>query len=343
MSTDSSGVAMGRVEAVSDESSSQAGGVSLRDLSDLAAAIERVVALLAVDAVPAANGSDALERIADIAFVLHERDVEASLCDALDTAVHELAKAEQLKQANGERAQQALASLRELARRLNDMMAPAHAEQRNAPPAAIDDGTPNESALASAVAADKMADDTIGGDGLLAMEMREDEAFAQTVASLAASLHSLGEPDDVASDLQREAAVIAAPSSAVLAGAPVIESFAAVFLGEAGSLRTPPEPQALPDPHEDPGDLFEPLAGDFLAGEEVGAASDKSAAESLGDSGVEGLSKMPAPTTMAPAPPAAPPPAAAAVQPQAAPVPAANDPLAPVRALSEEELIALFS
>jgi hypothetical protein len=330
---------MGRVETASDETSAQAGGASPRDLSELAAAIERVAALLAADALSAPDGSAALERIADIAFVLHERDIEASLYDGLAAAVHELAKAEQLKQANAARAQQALASLRELARRVNDMIAPTHAEQRNEPPAAIDDATPSESAPAGAVADDGTAHDAMKSGGLFAMEVREDAA-----------------------------------SSAVPAGAPVIESFAAIFLGdpalpppseikagsgedvsgdekpgsdnvgppfEAEPSRTPPELQALLDPDEDPGDLFEPLAGDVPANEKAGAVFGEAvaaAADSVGDFGLEDLCDA-----FPPQSPPAPPPPAVAAAPQAAALPVANDPLAPMRALSEEELIALFS
>ncbi|MGH6676408.1 MAG: hypothetical protein ACRECE_09345, partial [Xanthobacteraceae bacterium] len=68
------------------------------------------------------DGCDAIERIADIAFVLHEREVEASLCDALDAAVREVGAAGANFRSGAERAHEAMAQLNEIERRLEEMI-----------------------------------------------------------------------------------------------------------------------------------------------------------------------------------------------------------------------------
>src|SRR5580704_3074331 len=80
--------AIERVEAaIRGEPSAQ----SSAGLKEIAVAIERIDAVLA--AVKASNIHSAVEQIQDIAFVLHERPVEQSLCDALDGAIREIADA----------------------------------------------------------------------------------------------------------------------------------------------------------------------------------------------------------------------------------------------------------
>ncbi len=214
MSTDPSGAAIGRVDAAVDESSPQAAAASPHSLADLAAAIERVAALIAADATPEPKGSEALERIADIAFVLHERDVEASLCDALDAAVREMSNAEALREASVQRAQEAAELLRELSRRVNDMIALSQAQQRTEPAAAANNAAPSKSESATTVQGDdeKAADDEIPRDGLFATDVREDDEFAQAVAALAASLPSLANSAEPIGDQQREPADSSAQS-----------------------------------------------------------------------------------------------------------------------------------
>jgi len=267
MSTDPSGAAIGRVDAAVDESSPQA-AASPRGLADLAAAIERVEALIAADATTEPKGSEALERIADIAFVLHERDVEASLCDALDAAVRELSSADALKQASLQRTHQAVELLREVSHRVNDMIALAAAP----PPAAANTAARGEceSATGGEQVGKNAADDEIPRDDLFATNAREDDEFAQAVAALAGSLPSLADPAESIGDPQREPADNSARSpdhaqaleplaqGAEYTGVPereaelsesesaaevtlVIESASAVFLGEfLGEPSSPP-------------------------------------------------------------------------------------------------------
>lgn len=214
MLTDLSGAAIGRVAAPADESLPPAAAVLPCDLADLAALVDRVLTLMAAEGGSRPEGSDALERIADIAFVLHERDVEASLCDALDAAVREMSKAETLRQASGQRAQEAVELLRELSRRVKEMLASSQSQRRTAPAAAANSAAPGEDDAAAAERlAEEAAEDAGPRDGLSATDMREDEEFAQAVAALAASLPSLADAVESSGDPQRQPADGAARSA----------------------------------------------------------------------------------------------------------------------------------
>lgn len=334
MSTNPSGAAVGRSVMASPD-----GGASPRELADLAAAIGRVAALLAADASRPPDGSDALERIADIAFVLQGRDIERSLCDALDAAVRDLGKAEAFRL---ERAHQAANSLRTLVRRIHETLASAHGEEAVDPRTAANSTWPTE-----AMPAGEMVEDAIARGGSLAAHVQEDDAFVQAVASLVASLPLLGERNEPASNQQPDHATgHEKPEAAPDAAAP---------------QRPASEPHNLPDPDEDPGDLFEPLADDAdrdepnrhgaasaapngvairpgspgVARENGARPAPAAGYSSLGGQGdaqsIAGRPRGPADSM------------AAGATPQPAPPPRANDPLAAVRALSEEEMIALFS
>lgn len=213
MSTDPSGAAIGRVDAAVDELSSlQSAAVPPCDLADLAAAIEHVEALIAAGVTQGPDGSAAVERIADIAFVLHEREVEASLCDALDAAVREISDAGTHKQASAQRTHQVTELLRELSRRVNDMMALSAAEQRAEPPDAASAASASsgaEPAIARRDDDEDAADDEILRDGLFEADVREDDEFAEVVAALAASLPALADADEPPSGPQRESAAVA--------------------------------------------------------------------------------------------------------------------------------------
>ncbi len=64
-----------------------------RNLINLAAAIERIEAEVAAAEMTPADGLAAAERIEDIAFMLREREVGATLCDALEAAIRALGNA----------------------------------------------------------------------------------------------------------------------------------------------------------------------------------------------------------------------------------------------------------
>jgi len=235
------------------------------DLTEFAAALERIAALIADagDAAPRPGGSAAAERIADIAFILHERDIEASLCDALDAAVREITHACSRNQIEAERAQEAAVLLRELLARVKRTIVQADPNRGIEPPQMLAAApVPIEAAPAPDVA-ESAADEGASNDGMLpavqlAAELQEDEDFVQAVASLAASLPSL--PDEIEpaaddappgaidviaeprDDAQRresasEAVVEAAQSGRVTAQvAPNNESVSAAFLGEPSLL-----------------------------------------------------------------------------------------------------------
>lgn len=314
------------------------------DLAELASALAQVEALVAVGAEAGPDAAAAVERIADIAFVLHEREVESSLCDALDAAMREISEANARNRASVQRAHEAAELLRALAQRLDTMMA-AQAQEHAARSAAgaelecadefpaparlFDEEVPEDGAFAQAVAA--LAE---------SLPQRSDAASAQfldQVADSGAVLETLarvdGEPvKETSSNVgvhaaetmsgagQREphesvtTASVGAPSSDPVAHASLASSADAV-------AATPADMNRSIDPDEDPGDLFEPMPDMRPAAN--GPAPLAAAA----------------PASLAPQAPRA----AATAPAHAALRPAANDPLAPIRALSEEELIALFS
>jgi hypothetical protein len=196
MSTDPFGAKIGRSDAAVDGSLPPTVAGSPRGLDDLAAAIEHIAVLIARDATPEPDASAALERIADIAFVLHERDVEASLCDALDAAVREASQAAMLREARGQRLREAAELLRALSRRINDMVALSQPEQRAVPPAAANTAaaSPAEGASIAQRDGEEAADNEIRRDRSRTPDVEEDDEFARAVASLTASLADSSEP-----------------------------------------------------------------------------------------------------------------------------------------------------
>ena len=189
MSTDPSTAAFARPDAA-DESRLLAAAQAL-DVAELIAALAQVEALLA-DGPEGSEGSAAIERIADIAFVLHEREVERSLCDGLDAAVREIGAADAVKRASAQRAREAAALLRELTQALNEILATAGVEQHEqpaaivveAPPAPNNGQTVQDGRDAEAGEADEPATPA----ALFDADMPEDDAFALTVAALADAL-----------------------------------------------------------------------------------------------------------------------------------------------------------
>jgi hypothetical protein len=201
MSTDPIGAALTRDDSAVTADAPQTASDQSSELSSIATAIERVEALLA-DGGPEPEGSEAIERIADIAFVLHERDVEASLCDALDAAVRELANANTAKRSNVHHVRHAAEMLRELSQRVSDIVAllqvsplPAanHVAGNEAAPSATapEEGEP---ATVDQSAGEDALDGEIPREGLFPAELLEDDEFARAVAELAASLPALVEP-----------------------------------------------------------------------------------------------------------------------------------------------------
>lgn len=315
------------------------------DLAELASALAQAEALVAACADHSPDAAAALDRIADIAFVLHEREVEPSLCDALDAAMREISEAHARNRANVQRAHEAAELLRGVGRRLDAMIA-AQAQPQAPGMAAVDSGEL------------ECADEFPAPARLFESEVAHDTGFAQTVAALADSLPRPGGAtpaqcpdhlppvDGAASEPLPHSDVVAeqtdsaeAPSRAGEDGAPDDDAGA---MAAAASSSDPaaianhvslvaaaaaPIVEAI-DPDDDPGDLFEPMHGE--------SAADTSASLPM----MSAAAKEPAAAIgIAPQPSLE----AAAALTSVGSRSAANDPLALIRALSEEELIALFS
>jgi hypothetical protein len=339
------------------------------DLMEIAAVIDRIGAALAAGTTPASDISAAIERLLDIAFMLHERPVEATLCDGLDAAIREISEANMRSGSTAAGSREAAELVRALAGRVREMMALA-------------------SRGGSQPAGENV--DATSGAGFFELATEDGETFAQAVAELAASLPVFTDASEEPAEATPEpesgqgAQVLAAetaPSGDVLlpagetqqtaveAGVPDNDTAApqqasaevslseavlsqafsddyfsssnfsneapaseATGSGQVLSEETPSEavPPAqnfstdpVPDPQEDPADLFE--------SQPVPTPPVETAAPVTADAAV------PAEPTVEP-PRAVPPPPARAI-----PRPPASDPLAAVRDLSEEELIALFS
>jgi hypothetical protein len=253
MSIDPVGAALTRDDSAVTADAPRTASEQSSELSGIATAIERVEALLA-DGGPEPEGSEAIERIADIAFVLHERDVEASLCDALDAAVRELASANTAKRSNVHHVRQAAEMLRELSQRVADMVAllqvsplPAanHVAGNEAAPSttAPEEGEP---ATVDRSAGEDALDGEIPREGLFPVELLEDDEFARAVAELAASLPALVEPVEAVVVTLRQSVDLAAeePPSAMEPDEAV-----EVALTEPADL-TAEEPVSAPEPDE---------------------------------------------------------------------------------------------
>jgi hypothetical protein len=109
-----------------------------RGLADLAASIGQIEAVLAASVRSLPDVHFAVERIQDIAMALRQREVEATLCDTLEAAIREVGDAILRNNVAAARALSAAALLRELAHRVNDMVARAAMAEPGvaAPPAA---------------------------------------------------------------------------------------------------------------------------------------------------------------------------------------------------------------
>ena len=344
------------------------------DLMEIAAAIERVQAAFAAATTPAPDVSAAIERLLDIAFMLHERPVEPTLCDRLDAAIREISDANMRAESTAEGVREAAELVRALASRVREMMALASA-MRSAPrPAGANV-------------------DSTSDAGFFELATNDGETFAQAVAELAASLPALtdapsepveaapapvpapepesgeGAPapaaeivpsnnalspaveaqqtatetgssdDDIAppqiasTDVSLSEAVLSQASDDFFSSpnfsseAPAREETAsAQALSEEPPSEAPAQnlsTEPVPGPQEDPADLFEP--------------------GSVPTTPVEAAAPVTADAPVPTEPPAEPPRVVPPPPVRAIPRPPGSDPLAAVRDLSEEELIALFS
>ncbi len=290
------------------------------ELAELAAALARIEVLVRDSAESNPDAAAAIERIADIAFVLHEREVEPSLCDALDAAMREISAANAHSRASAQRAEEAAQLLRGLARRVDAMIAAQAAAQVSAAPS----GHTHEKEFGT-------AGEFPAAAGRFDAAAAENGAFAQAVAALAQSLPEHGEPAPAHIEPEQAHPPASACIEAEHPGSSAAEASASSAMN-APSIDSVVAPVAdepdLIDPDEDPGDLFEPLG--------IRPAADAPAPLPAMNAAAEQTA-----AAVCVAPQSAH--VAAGAPGRAASAAAANDPLAAIRALSEEELIALFS
>jgi len=342
------------------------------DLMEIAAAVDRIEAALGVGATPAPDISAAIERLLDIAFMLHERPVEATLCDGLDAAIREISDATMRSESTAAGSREAAELVRALAGRVREMMALSSASRG-----------------ASQATGENV--DATSGAGLFELATNDGETFAQAVAELAASLPMLSD----APSESVEAAQASEPESGEGAPAPAAEiaasdnvlsptveaqqtatetgipdngtappqlastdvSLSEVVLNQASddffsspnfSIEAPAREETESEPvlnEEPPGEAVLP-AQDFSTDPVPGPQEDPAdlfELPSVATTPVEAAAPVAADNPM-PAEPSAEPPRAVPPPPaRAIPRPPGSDPLAAVRDLSEEELIALFS
>jgi hypothetical protein len=306
-------------------------------LPEIASEIEQIAAGLTggktVDDISAA-----IERMHDIAFMLHERPVEQSLCDAFDDAIRKLSDALTRPAGLVERRQQAIVQLRALTARLQGSVAPPPeivATFAGSPPS--DKPTPEKLLPADyqAVATDRSV-----AEAIEAAELTPDTRPIEDISSVenvAESVSGAGDASDASLDLPRasenvldqafdsdafvRSATLSQPPSSVLP--PPHQTLPDNASGEPVSEQLLPSQIYLQDviagPEEDPGDLFEPMpmpspVSASTVGEESALEPNSSPQRDMMTSATHSV-----------------------------PRPAVSDPLAAVRDLSEEELIALFS
>jgi hypothetical protein len=324
-------------------------------LPEIASEVERIGARLAggktVDDISAA-----IERIHDVAFMLHERPVEQSTRDVFDDAVRKLSDA--LTQPAGlvERRQQAIAQLRALAVRLHGPIAPLPEIVQPAPAMNVDHQSIAETVatFSGSPPTDKptpethlppdrqpIAEDQSVVEAIKAAEFTPDTGLIENVSSVenvAKSVDGAGDASEISLDLPQASENVldqAFDSDAFVRSATLGQTPSSLLLQlhqtphDDASSGEPVSEQLLPSqvysqdviagPEEDPGDLFEPMP--MPSPVPASTVSEEPASEP---------NSSPQHANMTPAT-------------HSVPHPAASDPLAAVRDLSEEELIALFS
>ena len=342
-----------------------------RDLIGIAAAIDRINAEIAAGETSALAGFAAVERIQDVAFMLHDRGVEPTLCAALDAAVRETSEACARSDAAAKRTRRAAEMLRALGRRVGKMMALPNASPGAAWAAA--ESAPPRPRLIKAAPQAASEDEAVGDDiidyavpqraPLFGAEGEQAENLARAVAALAAlaaaSRRLDGAPEPTFAPTRRPADQVQGASHPANEMSLGEEASVPDFSQQdspshetaAGRQASEASPSQRPTHDDHPPSLDLSVRESERArlrpsGAEPGAGPEEDPGDLFGD---EVRSGPTAAEAAAKGPPlavemTAPPPVAAGAPPsQAVSVPAASDPLAALRALSAAELIALFS
>ena len=127
-----------------------------------------------------------------VAFALREREIDAVLCDGLDAAIREVGDAGALSDAAAERARNAADLVRDLAARINDMIARSIDAETEA--ATMDEAR-------SQTASEHDAPPRLA---FFEAAVMESESFAQAVATLVASLPTIADAAGPAADMPGE-------------------------------------------------------------------------------------------------------------------------------------------
>jgi hypothetical protein len=374
--------AIARVEAaIRGEAAPQAAaataGAGAGELVEIAAALDRIAAAIAAGAPRVSDTAAAVERIQDIAFMLHERPLEATLRDSFDAAVRELA----IAAARPDSGADAVDLVHALARRVREMIDARMSHQPAAEPFAVSpDGG---EALAQVVTAFAATLPELAEIPDAAAEAPVDAATAPLVDE------QKSEPEPPPPQHAEAAAPAAEPASAEAAAMPIDVAqqtpAAEVKVAEVDAA-APPQPTEL-EILDSASILSQAFADDHFAGAPVTAEAAPVSEAQPTEQAVRDEPLRPEPSSEAQlpaqdataepvanpeedladlfAPEPMPPPAAPSIE-AAAPVaaeplqseperavpppplraiprPPLSDPLAAVRELSEEELIALFS
>jgi len=292
-----------RLEAASREPPRHLAATLSSGLRELAAIIERIESTLLASEGPAPDVHFALAHIHNVATALRERDVAPAACATLEAAIREVADAIARGDAAAERAVSAAVSLRYLAGRVDEL-----------------------SAVAASIAAS-------------AAEPPEGAARLPTFQQ------EIVERSDHVADMPMADSADASSADDACASQPRSMSMPPTLPDKEAALNEVALEEAAPEkatlgPREDPADLFEPGALPMSAPPDareevtqVGGSDNNVADEDAADEAATVHSRARDATASEPALPKL----------AAGTSAAANDPLAILFALSEEELIALFS
>ena len=284
-----------RLEAAMRDAPSQATVGLLLGLAEFAATIKQIESMLPANEAPTPDVHFAVEHMQDIAMALRLRDVEAALCDTLDAAIREVGDAIVRGDAAAARTHSAAALLRELAGRINQMIAIGDDIAGAAATEAID---------STSASTEKRFDNTANeplADSIVAPASDQQQGLLPQPLPLVTVL-----PDKQAGgELSEQQAILFEPVSSSLLSAPqLVEE-------EATPARDQPSESLIA---ETSASIFAAAAAAAETTEDTGAAPIST--QSRLDVGTQ------APGTVRDA---------------------ATDPLAALNALSEEEIIALFS
>jgi hypothetical protein len=280
--------ALARIEAaIRGDAAPLSSSALWRDLTGIAAAIEQARVIIAAEATPASEITAAVERIQDIAFTLRERAVDASLCDAIDAALRDIADASRPQRANGNSTNDAAELLHDLAGRVDALIKQALGGDVSTAALAPTTGqipdVPQPAAVAAETAREKQAaaaDEDVSQLDQFIMELSEANKPSESAASLALSLTSAASAIDRRNEfggglMQLPAEKAQSESSAptyrnggarwhiegpdFVFHSPTPETAAELTMSSEDFGRTYallPEPQ-MPEPDEDPAGLFD--------------------------------------------------------------------------------------